>query len=260
MTALFVSEIWRLASRRLFKILATIVLAIIALVCLIVFFSTDGDAGLVRYAHDVPLAFRIAAQPLFSLSVVAGGSFVGAEWATGSMATLLTWEPRRGRVLAAKLAAVAACTFAATLIALVVLALLLLPSAIFHGTTNGVDGSWLWSSLGLWLRAGALSAMGAGLGVGLAGILRTSAGAVGTWLLFEFLLSPLLVVWRPGIGRWMPGANVSQFLSVGESVGVSINGQDIFRFSAVRAGLMLAAYAVGLLALSYGALRSRDVT
>ncbi len=258
MTALVRAEMLRLISRRLFRVLLAGVVGVTLLVGLIVFVRTAG--GNFRYATAMPLGMRIAAQPLFTLSVVVGASFLGAEWACGAMTTFLTWEPRRGRVLGTKIAAAALLVALATLAVLLLVALVLVPSGIAHGTTAGMNGEWWRSLAGLWLRGAALSAMGAGLGLGLAGLLRNSAGPIATWLVFEFVVSQLLVLWRPGLFRWMPGANVQQFLSADEIVGVTINGTQLFGFSGIRAGLVLAVYAAGLIAASYAAFRARDVT
>src|SRR3954469_3289779 len=46
-----------------------------------------------------------AATILMAVAVVLGASATGAEWQSGTFASLLTWEPRRQRVLAAKLLA-----------------------------------------------------------------------------------------------------------------------------------------------------------
>ncbi len=236
-----------------------VVASLIAAVCTIVYFRTTGPGWNVEYDMAVRLAIRIAAQPLFSLSVIVGASFVGAEWACGAMTTMLTWEARRGRVLSSKLAASASATLLATLVLLAFLALLLLPTSLAHGTAAGLDGSWWWSTSGLWLRAGALSAMGAGLGVGLATLMRNSAGPVATWLVFEFVVAQLIVIWRPGLFRWLPGAAVQQFLQADEIFGATVNGESVFGFSGIRAGLVLAMYSAGMLGVSYAAFRSRDV-
>ena len=45
-----------------------------------------------------------------------GASLAGAEWHAGTMATLLTWEPRRVRVLVAKLVAAGTLVFALTVV------------------------------------------------------------------------------------------------------------------------------------------------
>lgn len=258
MTALVRAEILRLTSRRLFRVLLAVVIGLTLIVGLSVFLSTR-DLRF-HFSTAAPLAMRIAAQPLFSLSVVAGASFVGAEWACGAMTTLLTWEPRRGRVLGAKLVAAALAFALATLAVLVLVAVVLVPTGVAHGVMSGLDGEWWRSTLGLLLRGTALGALGAGLGVGLAGLLRNSGGPIATWLIFEFVVSQLLVLWKPGLFRWMPGANAQQFVSAEEIVGVSVNGQELFGFSALRAGIVLATYTACLVAGSYGAFRVRDVT
>lgn len=54
------------------------------------------------------VAFGVAGA---ALAFLLGATFVGAEWSTRSMVALLFWEPRRGRVMAAKLVVVAgACS------------------------------------------------------------------------------------------------------------------------------------------------------
>ncbi len=259
MISLVGAEIRRLTSRRLFRLLLAVVAGLTLLIGVIVFLNTDGPRDNLRYARAVPLGMAIAAQPLFSLSVVVGASFLGAEWACGAMTTLLTWEPRRGRVLAAKLSAAAAGVTITTLVVLVLVALVLFPSAVAHGTTAGLTGSWWWSVSGLWLRVGALSALGAGLGIGLAGLMRNSGGPIATWLIFEFLVAPLLVLWRPGLFRWLPGPNAQQFMS-GQEVFVTVNRGTLLGYSALRAGLILASYSAALVAASCAAFRARDVT
>lgn len=258
MTALVRAEILRLTSRRLFRVLLAVVVGLTFIVGLSVFMSTRDLTF--HFSTAAPFAMRIAAQPLFSLSVVAGASFVGAEWACGAMTTLLTWEPRRGRVLGAKLLAAALASSLATLAVLVLVAIVLVPTGVAHGAMGGLDGEWWRSTVGLLLRGTALGALGAGFGVGLAGLLRNSGGPIATWLIFEFVVSQLLVLWKPGLFRWMPGANVQQFLSAQEIVGVTINGTPLLGFSGLRAGLVLAVYSAGLAAASYATFRSRDVT
>lgn len=52
------------------------------------------------HAKDLVTA---SAYLLMAAGLVVAASFVGAEWQAGTFASLLTWEPRRQRVLAAKL-------------------------------------------------------------------------------------------------------------------------------------------------------------
>ena len=71
-----------------------------------------------------------------ALAVIAwglGASLVGAEFASRSMTTLLTWETRRGRVFVAKaVAAVVALTVFA-LVVLVLVSLAMWPALALHG-------------------------------------------------------------------------------------------------------------------------------
>jgi ABC-2 type transport system permease protein len=195
---------------------------------------------------------------LFTLGVVVGASFVGAEWNSGSMSALLTWEPRRVRVFVAKLAACVVGTMLISLVVLAVMALLLLPSAAAHGTTSGVP--W-WTFAGIWLRIGVVSAIGVGLGVGLAHLMRSAAGAIATWLIFQFVASPALLIWKRWLVRWLPDGIIREFVSLESAVRGSIGGAP-FRFggNVLRGGLVLAAYALAFLAAGYAAFRTRDVT
>lgn len=250
------AEVFRLLSRRLYRVLLVLVAGLVVLIGVLIYVQ-DVD---ITFASDAHVAMRIAAQPLFSLAVVVGASFLGAEWASGGMTTLLTWESRRGRVLASKLIAATAAAAAVTLLLEILVGLVLLPSALSHGSTLGVGGDWWWSTAGLWLRTGALGAMGAGLGLGLAGIMRNSAGPVASWLIFSFLVEQLLVIWKPWLFRWLPGANIQRFLSSGEAFGVSVDGEELFGSSVLLAGIVIAAYAAALVTASYASFRARDVS
>jgi ABC-type transport system involved in multi-copper enzyme maturation permease subunit len=258
-TALIRSEIWRLMSRRFFRVMLAAVVGLAVVVGLIVFVRAAREGSSPPYTTAVPLAMLIAGQPVFALSVLVGASFVGAEWTSGAMTTLLTWEPRRGRILAAKVVAASVVTAIATLAVLLIVAEVLLPSGLTVGTTVGYSGQWLRSVSGLWLRTGAISAIGAALGVGLGTLMRNSAGSIALWLVFEFIASPLLVVWRPRLGLWMPGTNVQQFLRSDQVIGV-FDVRQAPGFSTLRSGIVLAAYAACLVGAGFVAFRTRDVT
>jgi ABC-type transport system involved in multi-copper enzyme maturation permease subunit len=241
-------------SRTLFRVLLLIVLGLIGFVSAMVFLN----ARHVSYDIALVIGCAVASGVLFTLSVVVGASFVGAEWNSGSMSTLLTWEPRRARVLAAKLVACMITTMVVSLVLLVVLALLLLPSAAAHGTTNGVP--WL-SFAGVWLRIGIVSAIGVALGVGLANVMRGAAGPIATWLIFQFVASPALLLWKRWLVRWLPDGVIRQFVSLEGAIRGSI-GDAPFRFggNVLRGGLVLGVYAAAFLGAGFLAFRARDVT
>jgi len=243
-----------MSSRTFFRILLLIVLGLIGFVSTIVFLK----ARHVSYDVALVIGCAVASGVLFTLGVVVGASFVGAEWNSGSMSTLLTWEPRRVRVFAAKLIACMITTMIVSLLVLVVMALLLLPSAAAHGTTSGVP--WL-SFAGVWLRIGIVSAIGVAVGVGLANVMRSAAGPIATWLIFQFVASPALLLWKRWLVRWLPDGLFRQFVSLESAIRGSI-GETPFRFggNVLRGGLVLGLYAASFLAAGFVAFRARDVT
>ena len=185
---------------------------------------------------------------------VLGASLIGAEWRTGSMTTLLTWEPRRVRVMLAK---AFAATLAAFLIVMVLQGLLvgaLYPAARFRGSTLGATGHF-WRSLSyLALRSGALSAAAALLAFSVASIGRNTAAALGGGFAYlalveGALLGALVRASRP----WLVVRNAVIF----------ITGQpfaDVPNRTLTQAGLIVLAYAGGFFLLALGVMRARDVS
>jgi ABC-2 type transport system permease protein len=182
-----------------------------------------------------------------------GASLVGAEFASRSMTTLLTWEPRRGRVFVAKIVAVVS---AISLLAVAVLALVALsmwPALAFHGAPIGPDDPTVASLAGMVARGVALTAVASGIGFAIATIGRNTAAALGAGfayvIVLENILGSSLEDWR----RWLLLGNVIVFIT-GEN-----NGGDVPGRSVAGAGLFLAAVAIGLLAAAAGTFRTRDL-
>jgi ABC-2 type transport system permease protein len=113
------------------------------------------------------------------LGWLVGASLVGAEWHAGTMATLLTWEPRRIRVLVAKLVAAGALVFALAVALQLLLGAALLPAGLLRGTTDGINSDWLRSLSGVGLRVAAVSVVGATMALSIATIGRNTAAALG---------------------------------------------------------------------------------
>jgi ABC-type transport system involved in multi-copper enzyme maturation permease subunit len=182
-----------------------------------------------------------------------GASLVGAEFASRGMTTLLTWEPRRGRVFVAKALAV---LIAMTVFAFVVLALVALamwPAVAFHGAPPGVDDPTLASLAGVVGRGVALATLAAGIGFAIATIGRNTAIALGAGfgyiIVFEYILGSTVARWR----KWLLLGNVIVFVS-GHDGSADVAGRTV-----VAAGVFLTAVAVTLLAAAAGAFRTRDL-
>lgn len=218
------------------------------------------------YASAMKDAFQGLGVMALVVGLVAGASFVGAEWGTGSMTTLLTWVPRRGWVMLAKLTAAIAVVTVAVVAFLVLMSAAFFPAGALRGTTEGADGSFWWSQVGMVARNLALSTFGVTIGVGLATITRSTAGAVGAGLFYGTVGDFFLSVWRDGmLERWLLRYNVSRLLDVPVmplSVSRSFGGQLIgFRpDSATRAFVILAVYVAAFALLSYAVFRRRDVS
>jgi ABC-2 type transport system permease protein len=198
---------------------------------------------------------------------VVGAGFVGAEWGAGTFTLLLTWEPRRLRVLSAKLLAVVVTFVAAALVATALAVGGAWLVAATRGTTAGtVAGVWH-SVVYSGLRGLALVALLSAVGVCVAGLTRHTAavlvGAIGYMIVFEFVVRRLHPEWS----RWLLASNAGALLGgrislplVHRGPGVAFFGQPtVFVLHAGRAAIYLCALcAVALVAWAVTLVR-RDV-
>ena len=137
-------EVRRFLSRRLVRVIAALVVLGIILAGVLVFVNhsaSDPSDELFRITTLTDV-FVGTAIPLFLLSWVLAASFVGAEWHTGMMGTLLTWEPRRLRVGVVKLGVAVVIAFLGTILMQALVGVALFPTAALRGSTSGVDGVW----------------------------------------------------------------------------------------------------------------------
>ncbi len=95
------------------------------------------------------------------------------------MTTLLTWEPRRFRVLVAKTLAAAIGVFAMILVLDLLFTGLMALVAATRGSTVGTDTSLVRSLVGLDVRVATLAAFGAILGLSLAMVTRNTGATLG---------------------------------------------------------------------------------
>jgi ABC-2 type transport system permease protein len=149
------------------------------------------------YSKDLLVS---AAFIFMLLGLVIGASFIGAEWQSGTFASLLTWEPRRQRVLAAKLLA--------SVIGVGVLAMALTgvlvggaaAAAVLRGTMDGTT-TQLMGQLGVMAaRVLGLVALFTLIGAALASFTRHTVAAVallgGYLVLGEFVGAIVSSWWR----------------------------------------------------------------
>jgi len=170
MSRLLASEFRRFRSRRLVKALVALELLAIVATGVIVVLTQEYDLV------GLPDVLMGASLVLVSVAWVLGASAIGADWHAGHVTTILTWEPRRGRVMLAKIAASLTSVFVVSLVIQALLGAALAAAAAGAGSTAGADATWLAESAGVAVRVAVLSTIFAGFGFGLASAGRNTAG------------------------------------------------------------------------------------
>lgn len=190
------------------------------------------------------------------IGLVIGASMVGASWQTGTITTILTWEPRRIRWLASRLIATAVGVFVVTLFLVALLAALLALGASIRGST-ATDPGWAGDLLATMLRISAVVAAVGIIGSAVATIGRNTAAALGAVFVYLAVLESLVRGFRPLLSRFMLGDSTAILIS-GRSLEVSA-GQTSIVLTVVHAATVVAVYVVVLIALALVMLRARDV-
>ncbi|MGH2718171.1 MAG: ABC transporter permease subunit [Actinomycetota bacterium] len=199
------------------------------------------------------------------IGFVVGAGFVGAEWTNGTFPLLLTWEPRRIRVLVAKALSAIASFVAVAVVAVVVAVGSAWLIAATRGTTSGTT-ALIWHHVTYdSLRGLILVALLVGAGVAIAGVARHTsavlAGAVGYIVIFELIVRRLHWQWQ----RWLLLENAGALMSGKSQIfpvhegpkGLFVN--TVFTLHADRAALYLCILFVVVMLAWALSLTRRDV-
>ena len=181
-----------------------------------------------------------------------GASLIGAEFASRSMTTMLTWETRRIRVIAAKAAVVVGAVAAFASLALIAVALALLPAMIFHGAPARAEDPSFATVAGVIVRGATLAALASGMGFAIAALGRNTAAALGAGFAYIIVLENILGNSLRGWRRWLLLGNAIVF--VAGRKGVDVPGRSV-----LGAGLFLAAVTATLLIAAAGVFKTRDL-
>ena len=265
---LLVVEMRRALNRPVVRVLVLIALFGCAAAGVIAFIDSAGKslAELQVNGHHHPAVMRdwwIAgtgdgALAIASLFLVIGGlsggaTVAGAEWRAGTIATLLTWEPRRVRV---HLSRTAACAILAFLIALalqVVFLASLLPAAVANGSTGHLDADWWLSLLAGMARISLITAVAATLGVALATLGRNTAFALVTVFTWITVVEGMIRGLKPGLARFLWGENLTIILLWAQPENMA------FRRGVLAALVTVTLYASVIVAAATLAFRRRDI-
>ena len=196
---------------------------------------------------------------LIVMSMLIGASSIGAEWAAGTVTTLLAWEPRRVRALLVRMVAVVLTVVLLTVLLLTLLSLGLYAAAWLRGSTSGTGGSWLHHVLATIGRISLVAALISTIGLAVATVGRGTAAALGVLVgylaLFESLLRGLKPSWTP----WLLASSAVTFLS-GHRAEVYLRDGTIMFVSVAHSLIVTGTYSVALFLIALVIFRERDVT
>jgi ABC-2 type transport system permease protein len=190
------------------------------------------------------------------IGLVIGASMVGASWQTGTITTILTWEPRRIRWLLARLIVTAVGVFVVTMALLAILAAALTLGASLRGST-ATDPGWFGDLLGTMLRVAAVSTAVAVIGGAVATIGRNTAAALGAVFVYLAVLESLVRGFRPLLSRFMLGDGAVTLIA-GTSQEI-FDGRTLITLTPAHGATVVAVYVGVLVVAALIMLRSRDV-
>jgi ABC-2 type transport system permease protein len=190
------------------------------------------------------------------LGLVVGASAVAVSWQTGTIGTILTWEPRRMRWFAARLLVVGAGVFAFTIAIVAFLSAALAVAAALRGSTDFTDGWWR-DFAGTSLRIAVISAVAAVIGGAVAAVGRHTSAALGVVFVYTAVLEGLLRAFRPLWSPWLLGDNIVSFVSWRTTEFGVVSGSYVL--SPGRALFVILGYAAITLVLGFTFVRIRDV-
>ena len=188
------------------------------------------------HLRQLDQVLRTTAPLLILVAFLVGASSVGADWQAGVVATVLTWETRRWRVFAARLAAVAGTMLAAVALWQLLAGLLVLPQAALGDRLDGTGAGWVRSTAGLGGRVALVAAGATSAGYALALLGRGTAAALGVgfaWLfVFENVVGSQFEPLRPWLVLW----NALVFVKGTFEAGGDVPGRTVVAAAGVLAG------------------------
>jgi len=255
MTDLFTADVHRVLWRPLVRALGVSAIIVMGCVGVVIFFHTARHPF--HTVTDLRGALGGAAVPLALAGFILGASVLGADFASRAFTTLLIWEPRRQRVLAAQAAACAVVTAVAAMAVLAVFAVALLPTAFAHGVGPSPTGTWYLSITALALRCALLAAAASVVGMSLAAIGGSTAAALAGAGVYLLVIEQAAIAAAPSIGRWLLDVDALSWIAV--TPRPTVPGGHTNGHTVVAAGLLLLTAVAALHALATIVVKHRDI-
>jgi hypothetical protein len=206
---------------------------------------------------DLPSILEGTASITSIVGLVLGASLMAVSWQTGTINTILTWEPRRARWYTSRILVTVVGVFVVVLAIVVFLSASLAVAAWLRGSVEGVDGAWWRDTTATSLRIGVVAAIAAAIGAGVAAAGQRTAAALGVVFVYTAVLEGLLRAFRPRWTPWLLGDNLVSFVSWQSNSEVFEAGS--FVLTPGRAAFVIAGYAALAFLLGLASVRLRDV-
>ncbi|MGI8665589.1 MAG: hypothetical protein ACR2N4_06110 [Jatrophihabitans sp.] len=223
-----------------------------------------------RQVSDYALAIGVAVA-LIGFAV--GATFIGAEWSTKNLVSWLFWEPRRLRLMAAKLLALLSVALAVAVLAQLAwfaAAHLLLHYRGLPVSSLGAQSKHFWQHVrDSQLRAVLLVLPTSLLGFGMANLIRNTAAAFGVGFVYFAVVESLIRTINPDWQPYLLTTNVGAWVSNG---GLTVFGKAVFdqrqgyvtarpiHVSNLHGGIALLIYSGVVLLVSVIVFRRRDIS
>jgi len=216
----------------------------------------------------IPAASQAVTVGAAIIAFIVGASFIGAEWHAGTLQALLFWEPRRGRVLLAKVLGLVTVVVAYTAAMHAVVWALSMLVVSTRGSTEGLTSGLQQANFLAMLRGLFVASATSLLAFSIAGIARVTSAALGVAFGYFVILENVVRGLRPGWQRYLFTENivavvqkrVEVFPASAKSAGAYLEQRDMYWLTGTRGAITLCVY-LGLLLLAFYAMfKRRDVT
>jgi hypothetical protein len=245
------SEALRFRSRRLVVVL-TVLVPVGTIVSMVIAVSQSSRLEL----SSLSSVFMGTWPVMGIVALVMGASVMAASYQTGTITTILTWEPRRARWYITRAVVVGVGTFLLTLGFLAFLGLAMWVATSIRGSTEVPGHAWLRDLAGIAVRVAAVAAAHGVIGAAVAAIGRHTSAALGVVFVYFVVVENVLRGFWPTTSRWLLGDNLNSFVNWLTSIWGATN-QTLL--TPARAGGVVLAYTVLLLIAGMVFVRARDV-